>query len=63
MLKYEEVKSHFVTFVIVQNSLFLLDGCMNGPYLIKQNVTHQTLLCEAIAEIKMRLNNGNITEN
>ena len=59
----EEVKTHFVTFLVIQNCLYLLDGCMNGPYLIKENVTHETLLDEAIADIKTRLQAGNVTEN
>jgi ubiquitin carboxyl-terminal hydrolase L3 len=59
----EEVKTHFVTFVSVNGNMYLLDGCMVGPYLIKENVSNEKLLDEAIVEIKNRLLNGNITEN
>ena len=59
----DEVKTHFVSFVVFNNSLYLLDGCMEAPYLIKEYVTHHTILDETIAEIKSRLEAGNITDN
>jgi ubiquitin carboxyl-terminal hydrolase L3 len=58
-----DVKNHFVAFIYHQGNLIELDGLIQGPYVVKENIKDSELLDETIAEIKRRLENGAITEN
>jgi len=58
----EEVRTHFVAYIFYKGNLVELDGCLDGPQLIKENIKEEDLVDETIAEIRKRLDAGLITE-
>lgn len=58
----DAVKHHFVCFIYHDGNLVELDGCLKGPYIVKEGIKQDQLVQEACNEIKKRLENGNITD-
>jgi len=58
----DEVKNHFVSFVIRNNTLVELDGTKGKPLIIEKNIDSSLLLIKTVEEIKKRLENNEITE-
>ncbi len=61
--KQDEVKNHFVSFVIIDKNLVELDGTKGKPLIIEKNIDSSLLLIKTVDEIKRRLKNNEITEN
>lgn len=58
-----DVKNHYVTFICHQGNLVELDGLIDGPYVVKENIDQNELLDETVSEMKRRLEEGTVTEN
>jgi ubiquitin carboxyl-terminal hydrolase L3 len=58
-----EVRNHFVSFVLVNGNVVELDGVVGKPLVIEKNVDKSELLVKVIKEIKQRLANDIITES
>ena len=58
-----DVKNHYVTFIFYQGNLVELDGLLDGPYVVKENIQENDLLDETVLEMKRRLEEGLVTEN
>ena len=53
--KMEDVKHHYVSFVINKGNLYELDGRLNMPYKVNENVKQEELLDKVIDVVKGRL--------
>jgi ubiquitin carboxyl-terminal hydrolase L3 len=58
-----EVKNHFVSFVLINGNIVELDGVIGKPLVIEKNVNENELLVKVVKEIKQRLADNNITES
>ena len=53
--KMEDVKHHYVAFVVNNGKLYELDGRLNKPYVLNDNVKQEELLDKVIETVKGRL--------
>ena len=58
----DSVPCHYTCYVLCKGNLIELDGCLEGPHLIKENIKENEIVDEVIIEIRKRLGNGIITE-
>ena len=58
-----DVKNHYVTFIFYQGNLVELDGLLDGPYVVKENIQENDLLDETVLEMKRRLEEGHRLRN
>ena len=59
----DEVRNHFVAYIFYKGNIVELDGCLEGPQIIKEGVKEEDLVDEVCAEMRKRLNEGLITES
>jgi len=58
----EQVSNHFVSFIYYNGNLIELDGCLEGPHVVKENIKEEDLVDETCSEFRRRLELGKITE-
>ena len=60
--KTEDVKHHYVSFVVKEGKLYELDGRLNMPYKVSDNVKQEELLDKVIDVVKGRLQRKEMNE-
>lgn len=60
--KMEDVKHHYVSFVVKEGRLYELDGRLNMPYKVNDNVKQEELLDKVIEVVKGRLQRKEMNE-
>jgi hypothetical protein len=54
---------HYISFVIINDNLYELDGIKKGPFLLKENINYTEFLDETSKIIMKRIENKEIDEN